>query len=99
MLPAQKALNLYLKYLWCTGEIRTPPHCPIDGGVIKKLGADLAGVPWTKLDNIEKYKELIAAGEKIAANKKRESLADWELICWNAINIKDALPHRAEADA
>ncbi len=25
---AQKALNLYLKYLWCIGGVSTPPHCP-----------------------------------------------------------------------
>ena len=27
---AQKALNLYLKYLWCLGKIPRPPHCPFD---------------------------------------------------------------------
>jgi len=25
---AQKALNLYLKYLWCLGETQTPPPLP-----------------------------------------------------------------------
>jgi hypothetical protein len=34
---AQKALNLYLKYLWCLGEIKTPPHCPFDRGIIQML--------------------------------------------------------------
>ncbi len=28
--PAQKALNMYLKYLWCAGWIPEPPHCPRD---------------------------------------------------------------------
>lgn len=31
---AQKALNLYLKYLWCPGRIPLPPHCPFDDRVI-----------------------------------------------------------------
>src|SRR5690349_6797916 len=26
--PAQKALNLFLKYLWCVKQIQLPPHCP-----------------------------------------------------------------------
>jgi hypothetical protein len=34
---AQKMFNLYLKFLWCIGEIVTPPHCPIDGIVKTKL--------------------------------------------------------------
>src|SRR5438552_12291460 len=32
---AQKALNLFLKYLWCIGKIPTPPHCPFDFQVIQ----------------------------------------------------------------
>lgn len=34
---AQKALNLYLKYLWCLGIIPEPPHCPFDSRVIDRL--------------------------------------------------------------
>jgi hypothetical protein len=37
---AQKALNLYLKYLWCAGRKLMPPHCPFDGiviGILDKL--------------------------------------------------------------
>jgi hypothetical protein len=82
--PAQKALNLYLKYLWCAGEIIEPPHCPIDNGVIEKLGADFAGCLWTRLDDIEIYKAMIAE-----ARKKNNSLAKWELRLWNDGNIKD----------
>jgi hypothetical protein len=31
---SQKALNLYLKYLWALGELKgeAPPHCPIAAG-------------------------------------------------------------------
>lgn len=34
---AQKALNLYLKYLWCLDKIPAPPHCPFDFGIIGAL--------------------------------------------------------------
>ena len=34
---AQKALNLYLKYLWTIGRIKMPPHCPVDSIVITRL--------------------------------------------------------------
>lgn len=32
---AQKALNLYLKYMWCAGWVREPPHCPFDRIVLQ----------------------------------------------------------------
>jgi hypothetical protein len=31
---AQKALNVYLKYLWCAGAIPIPPHCTFDDRII-----------------------------------------------------------------
>lgn len=34
---AQKALNLYRKYLWCLGYIPFPPHCPFDATIIDQL--------------------------------------------------------------
>lgn len=34
---AQKALNLYLKYMWCLGHIPIPPHCPFDARVLSKV--------------------------------------------------------------
>ncbi len=33
----QKLFNLFLKYLWVHGKIRTPPHCPFDSIVIQEL--------------------------------------------------------------
>ena len=35
--PAQKALNLFLKYQWCSGWIGVPPHCPFDARIIAML--------------------------------------------------------------
>jgi hypothetical protein len=79
---AQKALNLYLKYLWCLGDIPTPPHCPIDRGIIGKLNLnwrERGNFGWTKLDDIEKYKILIQNCRDKAGSA---SVAEWELKEW-----------------
>src|SRR6266508_3098683 len=49
---AQKALNLFLKYLWCLGDVAEPPHCPFDFQIIKMLPADKR-CNWTRLDKEE----------------------------------------------
>ena len=82
---AQKALNLYLKYLWCLDEIESPPHCPIDRRIIEKLDLDRRNPEkynWTKLDNIEEYKYLIEKCRKKAKEAGNLSLAEWELNVW-----------------
>lgn len=79
---AQKALNMYLKYLWCLNMIPPkpePPHCPIDAIILKK--AKIYGVAWTKIDCIDEYKELIEKVKDIA-KKEGLSLAKWELDKW-----------------
>ena len=71
---AQKALNLYLKYLWCLGEIPPPPHCPFDRWIIQDvLHLDMK---WTCLDDIDEYRQLVKEARKQA---KGLSLAAWEL--------------------
>jgi len=72
---AQKALNLYLKYLWCLEQIPDPPHCPFDAIVIGRL-PDCSNIKWTQVDDIEKYKRLVEAARKAA---KGEPLPAWEL--------------------
>ena len=77
---AQKALNLYLKYLWCAGYISMPPpHCPFDRKIIAELPG-CNGINWTELDCIENYKCLVEA-----ANDKSQGvcLAEWELKEYN----------------
>lgn len=78
---AQKALNLYLKYLWCLGWLPIPPpNCPLDRRIIDKLNLkDRNGLDWTKLDEMENYKKLIQKCRQIAGNI---SLAEWELKAW-----------------
>ena len=39
---AQKALNIYLKYLWCSNFDVRPPHCPFDYDIISRLNPKAA---------------------------------------------------------
>lgn len=88
---AQKALNLYLKYLWCLGRIETPPHCPFDSVVIAELWLFLSKQPkqekkkkinWTEMDSIDDYKELVRIGRELICGTKYKNLAEWELDVW-----------------
>jgi hypothetical protein len=73
---AQKALNLYLKFLWRLGRIPTPPHCPVDRIVLKKGGIDAM---WTKSDSEAEYRRWI---ETLRRKARPLSLADWEYQVW-----------------
>jgi len=77
---AQKALNLYLKYLWCAEQIEMPPHCPFDSAIIGEL-PDCSDIKWTTLDSIEDYRRLAEAARVQAAGV---SLAQWELETYNS---------------
>ena len=73
--PAQKALNLFLKYLWCVGLLNVaPPHCPFDFFIIKHLGLNIR---WTELEG---YQQLVAAAQAAAHGAP---LARWELELYN----------------
>lgn len=82
---AQKALNLYLKYLWCAGRIPVPPHCPFDTIVIERLWARLPPeyrtASWTAVEDDAPYLAWVSAASKVAGP---ETLADWELRVWTA---------------
>jgi hypothetical protein len=78
---AQKALNLYLKYRWCLGEIPKPPHCPLDSIVLGNVPG-CKDVRWTRIEEIEEYRRIIAAA-KDEARFKGQSLAQWELTIYN----------------
>ena len=90
---AQKALNLYLKYLWCHGKIKEPQHCPFDRIIINKLYSKLdkqtkidwvaAGsgrFKWTETDEMNDYKAWVKAAKEVVG--KDQSIAEWELIIW-----------------
>ena len=73
---SQKALNLYLKYLWRLGQVARPPHCPLDSIVLAQGGVVGA---WTKCDREEQYMEWIGTLRKAAAPL---CLAEWEYHAW-----------------
>jgi hypothetical protein len=76
---AQKALNSYLKYLWCANLIPTPPHCPFDDIIIRKLElSPTCERQWTKADE-SAYRAWVSAAKLAAMGK---SLAEWELYEW-----------------
>lgn len=92
----QKVFNLYLKYLWVSGYIVEPPHCPFDR-VIKN--AILRHVPpalledWTVMDSIDAYMNYVKLARKISTQENL-SIAQWELSQWNGITAlhKGILP-------
>ena len=73
---SQKALNLYLKFLWRLGKVAMPPHCPVDRIVLNAGGID--GV-WTRCDSVAQYMEWI---NLLRARAKPLSLAEWEHQIW-----------------
>jgi len=80
--PAQKALNLFLKYLWCAGEIGPPPHCPFDRRIVQRLGL-AKPINWTDLDDSATYMALVKAAR---AKADPLSLPDWELQTYNRVS-------------
>lgn len=73
---AQKLLNLSLKYYWCLGWIKEPPHFPIDRIIQLKL-PKIVRKNWTEIDALEDYLSIIEAAKKELG--KGETLAQWEL--------------------
>ena len=86
---AQKLLNLYLKYSWCSGRIDTlPVHFPVDRLIQVKLNeeaknADLPQLKlraWTQFEDEEDYINIIEFAEKVRDKKYPDrSLAEMEL--------------------
>jgi len=78
---AQKALNLFLKTLWCLdSNFANPPHCPVDGIILKEAG--IWG-SWTQLDSIDIYSEWISVIRRRAKSVGYDSICEWELATWN----------------
>jgi len=79
---AQKAINIYLKLIWCYGWIPEPPHCPLDSIVLKEIGDTTT--KWTKMNSIEEYKRAIQRVRSHIRQKRiGQSLSEWELDIWN----------------
>jgi hypothetical protein len=81
----QKALNLYLKYLWCLGEIPTPPHFPVDR-IIQQLLQFYPIISWTHINNSREYMLIIDHAKK-QAERENCSLAELELKMFKRNNL------------
>lgn len=78
---AQKLLNLQLKYLWASGFVARPPHCPVDRIILSKTALpEKNKFNWTQIDTIERYDVAIAAIKEAAGG---QHIADWELCNFN----------------
>jgi hypothetical protein len=75
---SQKALNLYLKFLWRLGALQggVPPHCPVDRTVLDEVGV---GGSWTGSDSETEYVGWI---NEIKKHAKSRSVAEWEYQVW-----------------
>jgi len=73
---AQKAVNLFLKFLWSVDFIPEPPHCPVDRIVLEELRDPRN---WTQMDDIKEYQEIIASIRKLPGGK---SPSQWEDDLW-----------------
>lgn len=73
----QKLLNLYLKYVWCLGKIKTPPHFPVDRRIQEKLGMNPI-TSWTKYKDHKPYMKVIDFARTRQGQHK--TIADLELI-------------------
>lgn len=93
---AQKALNMYLKYLRCADPSVYPTHCPFDNIVIGKLKLPYGCEHrWTYADGDESYRDWVDAATM--KKKSGQSLAEWELELWAGAQgkIKAAQTRRA----
>jgi len=79
---AQKLLNLYLKYIWCTDRLaHIPPHCPVDSVILKK-SKKYKSRRWTQLDCKDDYM-LCITDLREQASYNNLHLAEWELAVFN----------------
>jgi hypothetical protein len=78
---AQKALNIYLKLIWCYGWIPEPPHCPVDSIVLAEIGD--TKTKWTKMTELRAYQNAIESIRfHIHQYVDGKSLPQWELEIW-----------------
>lgn len=78
----QKAITLYLKYLWLLGDnSKKPIYATLDRGIM-----NLAGVTnppnWTELDDIQEYERVVREIDNFAQNQGWESGSVWEAETW-----------------
>ena len=57
---SQKSLSIFLKFLWCAGEIKTPPQCPVDAVILGMAGKKYPDKKWGFVNSIEIHQEKIS---------------------------------------
>lgn len=80
---AAKALNVYLKHLWCGKpnlDIR-PTHCPFDNNIIELLNPQGCERRWTYAEEKD-YREWVRLAHSAAAADGYPNLSEWELDKW-----------------
>jgi hypothetical protein len=85
---AQKALNLYLKFLWCLDLIPTPPHCPFDSMILSRV-PECEDIKWTQLDDPLEYRRIVECAKKVAGVAP---LAEWELHVYTEAQLSKRAP-------
>jgi hypothetical protein len=82
---SQKLINLFWKANWIFKHgVSKPIHCPFDGVIINKLPKEARHIRWTKMDDIDTYKELVKVARRMS---KGVNLAEWELVTYNQSNF------------
>ena len=77
---AQKSISVFIKHLWCLGEIPEPKICPIDRVVLKQTKARLSkDLAWGYVNTIEEHRVKFKYVLEAAAVEKL-SVARWELF-------------------
>jgi len=83
---AQKSISVFLKHLWCLGEIARPPQCPVDAIILKKARCKNRDIKWCYVNSIEIHNQKISLLQD-EVNKNRDGskwhLAEWELVRFN----------------
>jgi hypothetical protein len=83
---AQKAINVYLKSLWCDNSNVKPPHCPFDRDILERLKLpDGCSRSWTGCDDEDSYQKWVSAARIAAVSR---SLSEWELEEWEAAQMR-----------
>jgi hypothetical protein len=91
---AQKALNVYLKYLWCTDGKTIPPHCPFDSIILDGIKPrKKRNQPQKNFENRwtygteDHYRDWLARAKGNLG--ENETLPEWELRVWQAAQDKE----------
>jgi ribosomal protein L31 len=83
---SQKIISLFLKFLYCSGKIKSLCICPIDGIVKEEILNEISKGKiekvelknWTEITEIEDLQKYVMVLQSIS-----NSVIDWEIDIWN----------------